>query len=299
MREYLPTETQIRRVAEVSGVSSALVGAVLCENNRYTRLIGNSQNDFAEAASHRQELEPFRSSLPRIPSEYMERSQWRMQFLVNRLDLDPEPVLGILNAYLSELAGCSRISSEEHKQISSDLNTCSQHRDNYYPADLGAIDRHAILAQHLDRFGPLDRDRKAVILMGPMCTGKTTIHRGADGKGFLPLDAGDLFVAMAGSSEPRFAGPYLAELDAIGRRLLEVGLENGFNVMVEIIGSDANILTAMIAKLRGHDYKVAVNYIHAPFDECVRRQGVRGDDNLSAYFTEGFHQAWVLGIPPW
>lgn len=299
MREYLPTEDQISRVAELSGAASTVVEAVLSENNRYTRLIRPGLEGPAETASRRQEIAQFRSCLPRIPSAYAERPQWRLQFLVNRLDLDPELIIGILNAFLSDLVNVGRMSATESGSLSGSLTSCSQGREHYYPADLGAVDRAGILARHLERFAPLDRDRKAAILMGPFCAGKTTIRREKYGRGYLHLDSADLFVALAGSAEPRFSGPYLAELDAIGRRLFEVGVENGFNLVIEVIGSEANILIAMMTKLRSCDYRVEVVHIHAPFEECVRRQEVRGDDNLSAYYTEGFHQAWVLGLPAW
>lgn len=43
---------------------------------------------------------------------------------------------------------------------------------------------------------------------------------------------------------------------------------------------------------------VEVVYVGASLEVCIQRKEARNDDNLSAYFTEGYHASWVLGIDP-
>lgn len=144
---------------------------------------------------------------------------------------------------------------------------------------------------------PSDKPR-AVLLVGPICTGKTTIRNSDYSSGFVLLDAGEIFLNLTGSSEPRFPGPLEATILVIGRRIFLEAANSRFNLVTEMLGTDGDVMISVIEALKAYGYVVEVTYVSAELDQCVKRQADRGDDNLSAYFTEGFHCAWILGLDP-
>lgn len=297
MREFTLTEAQMLYLVEKTGISRNLLHSVLDASRLYGSLICDGASCPEGIDWQGRQREKLKAILPRLPSDYADKYSWKMQFLVNYLGLDAAVVHRILAEHLQTLRRMGWVSPKEFANAMLSLEASPQDMEHYYPGHLGSIDREAVLAEHLAHSTPIAQDRHAVVLTGPMCTGKTTIRDEQYGKGFLHLDAAELFVRLAGSSQPRFCGPYLAEVDAIGRNLFELAIRKGYNQVIEVIGSEANVLIAMISRLYDCGYKVDVQHVHAPLEECITRQAIRGDDNLSAYYTEGFHQSWVLGIP--
>ncbi len=139
---------------------------------------------------------------------------------------------------------------------------------------------------------------KAVLLVGPVCTGKTTLRNSDYSSGFVLLDAGEIFLNLTGSTEPRFPGSLEEKIMMIGRRIFIEATNRRYNLVTEVLGTDSDVLIAALEAIKAYGYVVEVVYVNADLDQCVKRQAERGDDNLSAYFTEGFHYTWILGMDP-
>jgi hypothetical protein len=114
--------------------------------------------------------------------------------------------------------------------------------------------------------------------------------------GYALLDAGAIFLRLTGSTAPRFPGPWAWAVNRIGKELFQAITRHRYSFVTELIGGDAQVLQDMIQALQTRDYKVDVTLVHANIETCVARQCARGDDNLSAYYTEGFHQKWILDL---
>lgn len=188
------------------------------------------------------------------------------------------------------------------------------------------------MAPHFAGRVPVEGQPEAVILMGPICCGKTTLRNGSSYFNHVSLDAAEIWLKLSGSPEPRFPGSWEPLVHIIGAEVFRQAVEGKFNLVLEIIGADYPVLEAAVERflsLRDRaittcavqvvlqqslmainerpvhlvaaqrlSYRPTITYVEAPEEECRKRHAARNDDNLSAYFTEGFHVAWVLGINP-
>ena len=142
---------------------------------------------------------------------------------------------------------------------------------------------------------------KAVILCGGICVGKTTVRKSKFASGYVVIDAAEIFLNLTGSNEPRFPGPLAKTIWKIGSGVFLKAVNCRFNIVTEILGAEAETIEAIIDTFCRFDYTAEILFVDSGFDESVDRKLRRGDDNLSSYFTEGFHMAWIRGMqaPKW
>jgi hypothetical protein len=66
------------------------------------------------------------------------------------------------------------------------------------------------------------------------------------------------------------------------------------NFVTEVIGADLAPLKNMLTAIKAAGYETHIAGITCSLDAAVERNANRSDDNISAYYTEAYHQRWIL-----
>lgn len=137
-------------------------------------------------------------------------------------------------------------------------------------------------------------DPTAVILMGGVAVGKTTIRKSDYSEGYVVIDSAELFHHLSrGDATIAFPGPLQPAIDAIGASVTQKALSERRNIVTEIIGAKPEPAQELISWLRALGYKVDVKLITCDLQESLRRNEVRGD-NVSAFYAEHFQVSWIV-----
>lgn len=134
----------------------------------------------------------------------------------------------------------------------------------------------------------------AVILMGGVATGKTTIRKQRFSSGYVLIDAVEIFLSLSRGAILPFPNGLEESLNAVGTALAKRALSERRNIVTEIIGADSEPTMLLIETLKALDYKVELMAITCELEESMRRNMHRDDDVISAYYAESYQRAWIL-----
>jgi hypothetical protein len=141
---------------------------------------------------------------------------------------------------------------------------------------------------------PADGQPTAAILMGGPAASKTTIRKQKYSRGYVLIDAGDIFLSLSRGEFFPFPEAFREAMDVIGRLVTHRALSEQRNIVTEIIGAEIEPARQLIRALKSIDYEVQVTAITCDTQEAARRNISRGDDNISAYYAEPFQRAWII-----
>jgi dephospho-CoA kinase len=137
-------------------------------------------------------------------------------------------------------------------------------------------------------------DPKAVILMGGVATGKTTLRMRDYSQGYVVIDAAEIFHHMSrGDATLNFPDALRESLELIGTQIARRALEERRNIVTEIIGAKPEPTKDLISWLRALGYKAEMVGVTCDVEEAMRRNEARGD-NISAYYAERFQRKWII-----
>lgn len=131
-----------------------------------------------------------------------------------------------------------------------------------------------------------------VIVMGAVATGKTRLRREKYSKGFTSVDAGEIFIQLSEGEYYDFPSHLEAKMDEIGRSKMRESVQNRENIVVEITGVKYNQVKKMMNQAEKINYKVKLEFITCDIDLAWERNIGRGDNNISACFSEKYHYKW-------
>ncbi len=134
---------------------------------------------------------------------------------------------------------------------------------------------------------------EAVIIMGPVASGKTTFREKRYPTGYVLVDACPIFLAMSQGEFLPFPGDLEAPLEVIGSMVAERAIRERRNIVTEVVGDQFDPTKEMIDALRRAGYKVQMEAVDAPLEVCRERNQSRGDDNISAYYAQEFNLRWI------
>ncbi len=135
---------------------------------------------------------------------------------------------------------------------------------------------------------------KAVILMGGVAAGKTTMRLKDYSQGFVLIDAAEIFHHLSvGDSMFDFPDALLEPLELIGRLVARRAVSERRNIVTEIIGADQAPTMSLISELKSAGYSVEGILITCDMEESIRCNENRGD-NISAYYAEPFQRQWII-----
>jgi len=127
-----------------------------------------------------------------------------------------------------------------------------------------------------------------------VCAGKTTCRRTQYRTGFVVVDAAEIFLNLCRGEYFDFPGPFTDALELIGSMIAERAVRERRNIVTEIIGEKESMLSALLDAFAASGYKVEYCYIYCDPKEGWHRNLNRGNDNISAHYTQEFHERWLL-----
>ena len=137
-------------------------------------------------------------------------------------------------------------------------------------------------------------DPTAIVLMGGVATGKTTIRIRDYSHGYVLIDSAEMFHHMSqGDAMLDFPDALLDPLELIGSLVAQRAISERRNIVTEIIGADFTPTNALISAIKSIGYRVDVVAITCDLEESIRRNETRGD-NISAYYAEPFQRQWII-----
>jgi formylglycine-generating enzyme required for sulfatase activity len=135
---------------------------------------------------------------------------------------------------------------------------------------------------------------RAVILMGPIATGKTTMRIKEYSHGFVLIDAAEMFHHMSRDNAfLDFPDAFLEPLATIGPIIARRAVAERRHIVTEIVGADYMLVDNLVTALRSTGYTVEVVAVMCDLEEALRRNENRGD-NVSAYYAEQFQRQWII-----
>lgn len=140
---------------------------------------------------------------------------------------------------------------------------------------------------------PRGRDPKLVLLLGPVCSGKTFVRKRDYSKGYVLVDAAEIFRSLSRGGRHQFGTIFGEPLDLIGGFVAYRALKERRNVVTEMIGDRREEVEAVIDAALALGYEVEVKAVQCGLDEARRRLRRRGPDEVSARDTQSYHHRWI------
>jgi hypothetical protein len=135
---------------------------------------------------------------------------------------------------------------------------------------------------------------EAVILMGGVATGKTTLRLRDYSHGYVLIDAAEIFHHLSqGDATLDFPDAFLNQLESVGTQIARRAVSEGRSIVTEIIGADEVPTLELISALKSCGYSVKVVSVTCDLEESIRRNEGRGD-SISAYYAEPFQRRWII-----
>jgi Zeta toxin len=134
----------------------------------------------------------------------------------------------------------------------------------------------------------------AVLIAGGVAAGKTTLRRTKFATGYVVLDAAEIFLCLCQGKYLDFPGPIEEPMNWIGQGVAERIIQERRNFVTEVIGAEMDSLSDVIKAIRSAGYQIHFAGITCDTAAAVKRNANRGKNNISAYYTEQYHQRWIL-----
>jgi hypothetical protein len=135
---------------------------------------------------------------------------------------------------------------------------------------------------------------RAVIFAGGVGAGKTRMRRAKYSVGFVVLDAGEIFLRLCEGRYLDFPGPLEEPMDLIGYGVARRIFKERRHFVTEIIGAELPLATRLIEAIKGSGYLVDFIGLTCDVNVAWERNVNRGENNISAFYMEPFHQRWIL-----
>lgn len=133
-----------------------------------------------------------------------------------------------------------------------------------------------------------------VIVMGGPAVGKTTLRKQKFSKGYVLVDAADIFTRLCKGLSLDFPEDLEEPMEVVGTMIAGRAVAERRNIVTELIGADYDATAELIEAMRSIGYKISVNGVNCDVVEAQRRNLARGDDNISGYFAEEFQRKWLI-----
>lgn len=133
-----------------------------------------------------------------------------------------------------------------------------------------------------------------VLLCGGVCTGKTTIRKQQYSKGYVLIDAAEIFLNLSNGEYYDFGTTFEEPLEIIGRLIARQAIKERRNIVTEIIGAQKEEVISIIEAMKSIGYKINLVGTECKLEVSLKRNAQRGNDNISAHYTESYHQRWIL-----
>ena len=132
------------------------------------------------------------------------------------------------------------------------------------------------------------------LIWGAVAVGKTTLRKERYSTGFVTVDAAEIFLNLSRGEYLPFPGPLEEPMDLMGRLIAEKAIGERRNIVSEICGGDFEEVKPLMDAMLAAGYKIEVMGVTCDFEVAVKRNLERGDDCISAFFTERYQRTWLI-----
>lgn len=137
-------------------------------------------------------------------------------------------------------------------------------------------------------------DPRFVLLLGGTGSGKSRLRKERYSTGFVLLDAGAIFMNLGGEDydfdDERFQEP----MNQVGLRVAERAITERRNIVTEMTGHLYEDTKSVIDAMLSAGYKVENVFVECDVVKAWDQNLARGNDNISSYYAQPFHQRWLL-----
>ena len=119
------------------------------------------------------------------------------------------------------------------------------------------------------------------IVMGGPAVGKTTLRKQNFSKGYVLVDAADIFIRLSKGQSLDFPEDLEEPMEVVGTLIAGRAVAERGHIVTELIGADNQATVELIEAMRSVGYKISVNGVNCDVEEAQRRNLARGDDNIS------------------
>ncbi len=132
-----------------------------------------------------------------------------------------------------------------------------------------------------------------VVIMGPICAGKTALRHQKYGNGYVLADAAQLFIDLGGI-DLDFPSTLLGPMEAVGAEVARRAVAGGMNIVTEIVGAKSELVLALIDDMQAAGYRVKLECLELDLPACLEREKGRAQDNVSADYSEYYQMMWLI-----
>ncbi len=134
---------------------------------------------------------------------------------------------------------------------------------------------------------------RLVILMGGPACGKTTLRKEHYAKGYVLVDAAEVFLRLSRGEFFPFPDSFEEPMQIIGSMVAKRAVVEKRHIVTEVIGADLELTKAFVDVMQAIGYRIDLQAITCDVEEAQRRNLSRGDDNISCYYTEPYQRGWL------
>jgi len=133
-----------------------------------------------------------------------------------------------------------------------------------------------------------------VLLLGGVSSGKTYTRRRRYKRGFVIVDAAEIFISLSRGGYYDFPDGLVEPLETIGSLVAMRALAERRHVVTEMLATDRKQFESVVHAMTGAGYHAEVVWIECDPAEGWRRNTTRGDLDISAAHCQEFHHRWLL-----
>jgi hypothetical protein len=134
---------------------------------------------------------------------------------------------------------------------------------------------------------------KLALVIGPVCSGKTTMRREQFADAYVVVDAAQLFIDLGGRKLD-FPSVLEQAMEYIGSEVARRAVLQRMNIVTELLGADFEPVKELIDAMTAVGYSVEIVAVTADLQTCIDREATRTEDNISSYYAERYQRKWLI-----
>jgi hypothetical protein len=155
------------------------------------------------------------------------------------------------------------------------------------------------LAAEVERFFddsslPGSEPPRFVLLLGGVSSGKTWTRRRRYQRGFVIVDAAEIFISLSRGGYYDFPDGLAEPLEAIGALVAQRATSERRSIVTEMLATERERFESVFRAMVAAGYQAEVVWIDCDPMEGARRNASRGDLDISSAFCQDFHRRWLL-----
>jgi len=143
---------------------------------------------------------------------------------------------------------------------------------------------------------PAKGEPEFVLITGGVGAGKTTLRKSSFSKGYVVLDANEIFMNLCKGVNSRFED-FKEMVEILGSLIADKAVKEKRNIVMEVIGDSFENTESIIDAIISVGYKIKLNSVDCDQAEAYKRhlKAVKDDKlYISCYFTQDLHRRWIL-----